>query len=544
MSYENYENDFGLPADTDSDFMDDISEDIFDYEGVREAYEEVAARDENPADQLFGKEGCDLPEGVCATDYQDDGNGLRSRLIDLDGDDIYETIEATHTSDGVTDGVIYLIDVDGDGFIDREDEYAIASDGTVSERMVRVDVDGDGIADVVQVQEKTGDAQSFAESEFTPAASYIYDEDLAAWRETVTDASTPEEQEQKEYDKKLVDTAVHPFTAALNDFGDDLEPDDDKPAPKAEPTDEPDDEPDDEPTDEPADEPTDTTSDTGVTEQLYDTTGDGLADYGIYRATVDNDGDGKTENYYWETRDLNGDGNIDTVLVASDFNGDGRYDLVEGFEYNRYTGEMESVGTRDISDENRGDFYFELPPFDPEKATDVKGDPAKAMELWEYQGDTQRCAVYAQMFVIEEMTGVKLDINDLAEFATDRGWFDEASGTAPADMNKLLDAYGIPNELKTGCDMNEIEDALENGKRVIVAVDADEYASGENDDVYVPGDGANHAVEVIGIDRSDPERPMVILNDSGHIDGKGAMIPMDEFVDAWDDSNNLAVICG
>ena len=37
---------------------------------------------------------------------------------------------------------------------------------------------------------------------------------------------------------------------------------------------------------------------------------------------------------------------------------------------------------------------------------------------------------------------------------------------------------------------------------------------------------------------------MVILNDSGHIDGKGAMIPMDEFVDAWDDSNNLAVICG
>ena len=38
MSYENYENDFGLPADTDSDFMDDISEDIFDYEGVREAY--------------------------------------------------------------------------------------------------------------------------------------------------------------------------------------------------------------------------------------------------------------------------------------------------------------------------------------------------------------------------------------------------------------------------------------------------------------------------------------------------------------------------
>ena len=45
-------------------------------------------------------------------------------------------------------------------------------------------------------------------------------------------------------------------------------------------------------------------------------------------------------------------------------------------------------------------------------------------------------------------------------------------------------------------------------------------------------------------DRSDPEHPMVILNDSGHVNGQGAMVPLDEFVDAWDDSNNLAVICG
>ena len=49
-----------------------------------------------------------------------------------------------------------------------------------------------------------------------------------------------------------------------------------------------------------------------------------------------------------------------------------------------------------------------------------------------------------------------------------------------------------------GYEISDIENALANGDRVIVAVDSGEYWMGESDDVYTPVDGADHAVEIIG----------------------------------------------
>ena len=109
-------------------------------------------------------------------------------------------------------------------------------------------------------------------------------------------------------------------------------------------------------------------------------------------------------------------------------------------------------------------------------------------------------------------------------------------------MNKLLEVYGIESELIFGYTISDIESALANGDRVIVAVDSGEYWMGESEELYTPVDGPDHAVEVVGIDRSDPEHPMVILNDSGNIDGKGEMVPLNVFENAWADSSNLAVI--
>ena len=61
--------------------------------------------------------------------------------------------------------------------------------------------------------------------------------------------------------------------------------------------------------------------------------------------------------------------------------------------------------------------------------------------------------------------------------------------------------------------------------------------------MFSPLSGANHAVEVIGIDYSDPEHPMVILNDSGPQNGCGEMVPLDQFLDAWQDGDNLMIEC-
>ena len=54
---------------------------------------------------------------------------------------------------------------------------------------------------------------------------------------------------------------------------------------------------------------------------------------------------------------------------------------------------------------------------------------------------------------------------------------------------------------------------------------------------------ADHAVEVIGFDYSDPNNPMVILNDSGTPDGCGELVPLDVFVNAWEAGDCQMIEC-
>jgi hypothetical protein len=103
------------------------------------------------------------------------------------------------------------------------------------------------------------------------------------------------------------------------------------------------------------------------------------------------------------------------------------------------------------------------------------------------------------------------------------------------DVGNILEAYGINVDRHQGGTIQDIEQCLQNGGDVIVGVDADEIWYRDND-TFGPGDDANHAIEVIGIDYSNPDQPMVILNDSGTPDGCGSMVPLDQFMDAWEDS--------
>ena len=93
------------------------------------------------------------------------------------------------------------------------------------------------------------------------------------------------------------------------------------------------------------------------------------------------------------------------------------------------------------------------------------------------------------------------------------------------------------------CTIQDIENCLNNGGKVIVSLDANEIWYGEDDNLFSPFSNANHAVQVIAIDRTDPSSPVVVLNDSGHENGKGSMIPMDVFLGAWEDGNCQMIEC-
>lgn len=268
--------------------------------------------------------------------------------------------------------------------------------------------------------------------------------------------------------------------------------------------------------------------------ETYDYNQDGMPDsQTIYH---DTDHDGSYEEVI-KTHDSDGDGMMDTAVTYQDFDGDGNEDLI-------ITEELTAAGRHSV-ETVAGTYADDLGNFNPAAAdmSRVCGNPQNAMEEWEYQGDTGRCALYAQKFVIEELTDTEIDMEELAKLAEENGWFSEEGGTPMLNMDKVLDYYGIENDMSFHNDISDIEECLESGGKIIVAVDADEIWYGEQDDLFTPGDGANHAVEVIGIDRTNPDDAMVILNDSGNPNGCGELVPLETFLDAWEDGNCQMIAC-
>ncbi len=258
---------------------------------------------------------------------------------------------------------------------------------------------------------------------------------------------------------------------------------------------------------------------------------------------IDYDGDGVTDESYHEQRaDLDGDGFAESSYMEMDYDGDGQMDGASYFYIDPLTQEycpVEYWGAVPVP-ESMGLENFDPSQADPEL---VAGNPAESMEEWEFQGQTNRCALYSQKFVIEELTGRDIPIEEVVEVATENGWFSEGSGTPSLNMTKILDAYGIENEMSFHNDVDDIRECLENGGKVIVSIDADQVWYGTDRNLFSPADAANHAVEVIGIDYSDPDCPMVILNDSGTPDGRGEMVALEVFEDAWAAGDKQMIEC-
>lgn len=279
-----------------------------------------------------------------------------------------------------------------------------------------------------------------------------------------------------------------------------------------------------------------------VVSKMHDYTQDGEID--TTTTYVDSDHDGKFDTVVKEV-DSDGDGQIDKMDVFEDANGSGEADYHEVYDYDPATGQITPATAAGY--EVGGIFDTGLDNFQPgdNYPEGISGNPAESMEYWEHQGPTNRCALYSQKFVIEELTpgDEVIDIEEFADVAEEHGWFTEDGGTSLLNMNNMLDYYGIENEMSFNNSIEDIEDCLNDGGKVIVSVDSDEIWYGEADDMFAPDSASDHAVEVIGVDRTDPEHPMVILNDSGTPDGRGEMVPLDVFEGAWADGDCQMIEC-
>jgi hypothetical protein len=189
----------------------------------------------------------------------------------------------------------------------------------------------------------------------------------------------------------------------------------------------------------------------------------------------------------------------------------------------------------------------ELGQFDrPPGEGDVVGDPWTCTEVWEMQQRGDSCAVVAQGYVLELVSGQDVDEDELVALAEEEGWYVDggAGGTAMSDVGKILEHFGLQTDQHVSATMSDLEAALADGQYVIAGVDSGTIWQDTSESwwhTFLVSQSADHAVQVIGVDRTDAANPMVVLNDPGHPQGQGLLVPVDQFAKAWEDAGGFMV---
>lgn len=165
----------------------------------------------------------------------------------------------------------------------------------------------------------------------------------------------------------------------------------------------------------------------------------------------------------------------------------------------------------------------------------IIGTPEHDQFFWQHQTTGFDCAVVAQLGIINEFTGENLSEAELVYEATANGWLTD-HGTSPEDVGRLLDAHGIENHTAHQAEMADVMAELAMGHKVLVGVDADELWDPNHPLHDFTRHSANHAIWVTGVDINDPDHPKVIINDSGHPDGRSSTYDLKTFLDGWESS--------
>lgn len=161
-----------------------------------------------------------------------------------------------------------------------------------------------------------------------------------------------------------------------------------------------------------------------------------------------------------------------------------------------------------------------------------------------HQSYPDTCAIKAQQIILESH-GISISEDELIQESIDNGWYRPGSGTLVNNVGNLLESHGLEVEKFYNGTLEDLANGLSNGKQIIIGVDSGElWHPGlyEEFEDLILGPHADHALLVSGIS-VDPltAETQISLTDPG----TGEIFStysMDEFQDAWDDSNNFMLL--
>lgn len=180
-----------------------------------------------------------------------------------------------------------------------------------------------------------------------------------------------------------------------------------------------------------------------------------------------------------------------------------------------------------------------------ENTDPIIGTPEQDMSWWDgAQSYTDTCAIRSQEFILEQFTGQEIDEHALVQEAMVNGWYTPGGGTQPEDVGNLLELHGVEVNRFENANIHTLANELAQGHKVIIGVDSGELWQQDpireaiDDELGIKG--ADHALVVSGIDTTDPDNVQVIVSDPGTGEA-AATYPMDQFLDAWQDSDFFMV---
>lgn len=173
------------------------------------------------------------------------------------------------------------------------------------------------------------------------------------------------------------------------------------------------------------------------------------------------------------------------------------------------------------------------------------GTPEVDAAFWEGpQSYPDTCAIRCQEFILEQFKGLDIPEDALVRQAMEHGWYAPQEGTPLENVGNLLELNGVPIHRFHDATVFNLSNELAQGHKVIVGVDSgglwQQHPILHGIEQALGIAGADHAVVVSGIDTSDPDDVRVIISDPG-TGQVAAAYPMDQFVDAWKESNFFMV---
>lgn len=153
------------------------------------------------------------------------------------------------------------------------------------------------------------------------------------------------------------------------------------------------------------------------------------------------------------------------------------------------------------------------------------------------------CAIKSQEIVMNAF-GLNVSEDELRAEAYEKGWYTPGYGTPIQDIGKLMESHGLKVQQELNGSMFNLACELSKNHPVIVGVDSGELWHPGVDETFediISGKCPNHALIVSGIEfNEDFSGGVVNIIDPGTGDF-AVGYDMEQFEDAWDDSDNFMV---